>query len=213
MLDKFGSIDNTLILSKKNLNSVVDRLREIDKTRIQSQYNTIYIQNNTGSDINSMLSVLGVESELIYNPTTNLAAFINYPTFKGIVPNETTHKNRIAILLKSAKKKEIVEARISGVVAARVNILDEDHTFAEISDGTTQYLQSAASGSIQILSRETGTGVRLCLVLLGGIGELTYLYKTTSAESGGYITAKKLNSAGYKVGDDETFVVVPEITE
>jgi hypothetical protein len=213
MLDKFQSINDTLILSKANLNRLVDKLNAVDKMNFQSEYSTAFVQNLTGFDITSMLSIVGINSELIYNPQTNLAAFINYPTFKGVTPDSDLHENNFAILLSNAKQSQIVEARMTGISPVRVNIIDADHTFAELVTGVTGYLQSSESGSIQILSRQSGLGLKYCLVKLNGVGEITYLYKSTSDENSGFITAKKLNSAGYMTGDDETFVVVPEIDE
>ena len=49
----------------------------------------------------------------------------------------------------------------------QVNVSDEDHRYADISDAEPGYLASAEIGAAEILYKPSGTGVLWCLVRLG----------------------------------------------
>jgi hypothetical protein len=83
---------------------------------------------------------------------------------------------------------EIAECQLTGVCIARVNVTDEDHTFAVPTAGET-YFTSASSGEIQILDKiTTGTGVKECVVVLrcGGGGGFTPQIMRSLSEVDGY---------------------------
>jgi len=45
-----------------------------------------------------------------------------------------------------------------GNIAVQVNVIDENHDFADVKDGDITQLQSGVSGAAQILSNRTGPG-------------------------------------------------------
>ena len=75
----------------------------------------------------------------------------------------------IAVTLEAIPPGEIGEAAITGCVACQIDITDAGHTSAKGDDGTK--LMSAASGGVaSIVWKPSGTGVKWCVVLIGGGG-------------------------------------------
>lgn len=88
----------------------------------------------------------------------------------GDTPDGT---NGYGIVTKPLPDEQIGPCQVIGVCAALVNITSTSHSYARVKSGET-VLESAASGSIRIFYKPTGTGEKLCAVLLGG-GEVGML--------------------------------------
>ena len=83
------------------------------------------------------------------------------------------------MLSEPVRSNEIGRAYIAGVTPVRVNVIDANHTRADVEDGDATRLRSSpgggsGSGGAQILWKEDGTGEVWALVVLGA----------SSAESG-----------------------------
>lgn len=120
--------------------------------------NIVKCKNNVGTNL-TRGSVVDVGDYLLtglssYEPATlwfngDEPAGGHYAVFRGDVPDD-----------------EYGDAQLTGVCIARVDVVDEDHTFAVPTDGET-YFTSAAEGEIQILDKaSSGTGVKECVVVL-----------------------------------------------
>lgn len=127
-------------------------------------YLEVVIQNDTGGDL-SERDVVQVSYPVLY-PTTYVDDLQQEPAFVGIVP--TSASGTPAVLVEPIPNGSTGRAAIMGVAFVDVDITDAAHTSAKIKVGTTGNLESAAAGAgtATILWRETGTGVKLCAVLL-----------------------------------------------
>lgn len=128
------------------------------------QATTIFVQNNTSGDLDKG-AILGVSAPLI-TVAENLDGFLDGTPLVGIEPDHDEHEGKFVVLLDPIPSGEIGRAVISGLVAARVNITDTGHKWAECSTGSYA-LASGTSGSARIIASEGTTGeqwavVRLC---------------------------------------------------
>lgn len=87
------------------------------------------------------------------------------PVFNAGVPGYTFAG--VASLREPAGYFDVVEAITHGPAVVRVNVEDAAHRFATIAPGTL-YLTSNASFGVPILEKQTGTGLKLAVVMLGG---------------------------------------------
>lgn len=118
-----------------------------------------------------------------------------------------THR-QVRLTLEPIKKGEIGRAFIHGVCPAYVNMQSASDPFADITDGNTDHLTSAATGAAQILWAEGGTGNQWAIVRIGDVvqgliplnltqatgndgtdadGPATYTYNATNAITGATI--------------------------
>jgi len=127
-------------------------------------YLEVVVQNDTGGDL-SERDVVQVSYPVLY-PTTYVDDLQQEPAFVGITP--TSASGTPAVLVEPIPNGSTGRAAIMGVAFVDVDITDAAHTSAKIKVGTTGNLESAAAGAgtATILWRETGTGVKLCAVLL-----------------------------------------------
>lgn len=101
--------------------------------------------------------------------------------FEGV--DADTDKS-FGILTKGLADEEIGPCQVSGVCIAYVNVTSTSHRFAKLKEG--QYnLESAASGSVEILYKPSGTGELQCAVLLGMGSQGMLLGKPDSGISAG----------------------------
>jgi len=91
----------------------------------------------------------------------------------GVLPTTEDHAGgHFAIVVQGlaatgSSEGEFGYAVVSGVVKAWVNVTDEDHQFADVKDGDVTQLESGDTGSARIIAKDSGTGKKLCVVLLG----------------------------------------------
>ena len=128
---------------------------------------TVLIRNDTGDGL-PIASVVGLDAP-IWEPTTaeTTRTFQEFVAFKGVTPAAADHREAFAILLEPCGASEGAEAIVSGAVAVKIDVVHASHQYAEITDGQTGYLTSALSGPARILWRETGTGLKWAVVLMG----------------------------------------------
>ena len=156
---------------------------------------TILVRNDTGVD-QSQFSILGLNGPL-FEPT-NLQAFKNHPRIvKAIAPATGTHDNMFVVLAQPIAAGKMGRAYISGVYLAKVNVTDAGHAYATITDSETGYFTSGASGPVQILWKESGTGQKWAQIRLGGAANsgngACYIAKVQSSQTsrgGGYYNCK-----------------------
>jgi len=162
---------------------------------------TILVRNDTGVD-QSQFAILGLSGPL-FEPT-NLQAFKNHPRIvKGIAPATGTHDNKFVVLAQPIAAGKMGRAIISGVYLAKVNVTNADHDYATITNAQTGYFTSAASGPVQILWKETGTGEKWAQIIVRGTasGGANRRAKTQEAgQSDGKVSVKLLDAAGTETG-------------
>jgi len=150
-----------LRIPAETFNTFIDAARDF-KSRRQSrtresqvefrQTGIIPVKNNSGADRNRF-DVLGIDRP-IFTPADNLLSFQNQVSLVGVTPTEVDHLGRFVVLLEPVRTGAIGQACISGVCPIRLNVLDEEHEFAEIEEGCSENLQSATAGSGFILWKE-----------------------------------------------------------
>lgn len=132
----------------------------------------IRVLNGTGADL-GRCSVIGLDGP-VFTPSDNVNAFLRQPAFRGVLPEETAHKKRYAVLLDPASDGQFARAFLAGVCQVRVDMVDASHQFANIVAGVTGRLKSSRFGHAQILWTESDgsyygydTGEMWALVRLG----------------------------------------------
>ena len=131
-------------------------------------YTGILAQNSTTGVVNrwGVLSVAGV----VFTPsgaTGNATQqFQDQPVLSGGLP---TGGSAFVVAVEPIAAGKIGRVAVAGVVQAKVNITDAGHGFATAKDGDLSQLSSAASGEVQILWKESGTGAsKWAIVRFGG---------------------------------------------
>jgi len=100
-------------------------------------------------------------------PTSRPLDAIDEPLFLATTP---TAVGPFAILAGSLAPGEIGEGIIAGAAVVQINVSDPTHGFALPADGNSAALTSDSAGGVPILWKDTGTGLKWAVVLLGGGG-------------------------------------------
>jgi hypothetical protein len=160
----------------------------------------IRVQNDTGATL-ERFQVVGIGSPAIA-PTsdTEPAAFFSEWPMMASVPS-AAHRGSFAVMLDGAANGTLAIAKVAGDVLVKVDVTDETHRFAEVITGDVAKLSSGATGSAQILWKESGTGTKWALVRLGNetAGSVEYGSVSTSFTSGTQIELAPSDIAGVTV--------------
>ena len=128
----------------------------------------ISVKNTTGAAL-GRFAILGIATPTI-TKANDANQFYVRDLMDGIAPTATS---TIVITQTTLGANEIGRARVLGLARVQVDITDETHTHAVPTTSTSQ-LTSSASGPAKILHKASaGTGVKWCVVLLGGQGDST----------------------------------------
>ena len=140
-----------------------------DKKDIQSG-NLIYVKN-TSSEARKRFDIMGLGPPVI-SPTANQREFEARVMLQGVSPLVASHSTSFVILAEPLAKGRIGLAWVAGVCVVRVDVTDEALTHATIVDGVFSNLRTAEAGSIQILWKDLGTGIKWAVVHVsaGGAG-------------------------------------------
>ena len=125
----------------------------------------ILVRNNTGADLGKR-AIVGLGDSVI-SLTSNERQWKDEIVISGETPETGTHDTKYAVLLESIKDGKIGEAAVYGVTQVLLNVGNASHTHANIKDGETDYLETAASGTAEIIWKASGTGEKLGIVKLG----------------------------------------------
>jgi hypothetical protein len=165
----------TKALNADFLNNVVDRLtgftaplRTPKKTgeRFTSTLEA-YAVNNTAEEfpIYSIVRPTGVVPANL-NDTSKFLNFQDQPIFTVDVPTVTSASTPFVCLEPISPNGGVGRVAVTGLVVCRVNVIDEDHEYANITPLESGHLTSGVSGRSRILWKGTGTGVVNAAVLL-----------------------------------------------
>lgn len=142
--------------------------QETDKLSGQGlRNNPVLVKNSSGVNCNQS-EILGIDRPLI-SPALNLDEFRNRLGVTGVMPIADNHTERLVILAEPILKDAIGYGWISGVCQVKLDVSDEASLTAGIVDQNKATLK-AGEGSIPILWKESGVGVKWGLVRLGGGG-------------------------------------------
>ena len=125
--------------------------------RLEYDTNRITVKNSSGADRRR-----GEILEFTGSPLTDFSSGELWLT--GGSP---TLANGFGVLLNPIPNNKFgnKDCQVAGVCAALVNVTDATHKFAKVT-ASTYVLQSTASGAVRILHKPSGTGEKLCTVLL-----------------------------------------------
>ena len=112
----------------------------------------ILVKNGTADDLDRF-HVLGIDRP-IFTPGESLFSFQDQIAVVGITPTEDDHLGRFLVLQEPLRAGMIGRACVSGVTPVRLNVLEEEHDWADIEDGETDSLKTDTAGSAFILWKE-----------------------------------------------------------
>lgn len=112
----------------------------------------LLVKNDSGTDLNRF-EVLGIERPL-FLPSENLFSFQNQLAVIGGKPDEANHLGRFVVLQEPLRHGMIGRGLLSGVTPVRLNVMDEDHDWADVEQDETDSLKTNDSGSAFILWKE-----------------------------------------------------------
>lgn len=130
-----------------------------------SDAGVVHVRNDSGGDL-SRFQVLGIDSPVIA-PSDDELTFLNQVIVSGVTPDVDLHTNLFVVLLDSLGDGKIGRAVLSGLCPVVVDVSDEAHLYADVTDAQSGYLTSGTTGAAQILWKESGTGPVWALVRLG----------------------------------------------
>lgn len=153
------------------------RQLSIGQRRLTSTPNSTIVRVTNGTGIDLLRYDVVALDEPIFLPTDSLDAFLQAPTFKGVVPT-SAHAGRFGILLDAVPNAPNITARavVSGVCQVQIDVLDESDRFADVDNGEPSNLISGPTGAAEILWRQGDesepyyTGLQWALVRIGGGG-------------------------------------------
>ncbi len=113
---------------------------------------------------------------------TALARFVRDATIQSVRPIADEHTGRFGVAIEPIAEDKIGRVVFAGVVAARVNIQEIWHQYADVANSGGTTLQSKPNGSAQILwRRDTNqTGVQWAVVRVGKQADPAFLVKVPS---------------------------------
>jgi len=120
------------------------------------QTGIILVKNGTAYDL-ERFHVLGIDRP-IFTPGESLFSFKEQVAVGGTTPTEDDHLGRFLVLQEPLRAGMIGRACVSGVTPVRLNVLDEEHDWADIEDGETDSLKTDTAGSAFILWKEPPSG-------------------------------------------------------
>jgi len=191
--------------SAKLIGATVDAIRYVEHLQRSGGAGSGYAMRssgivsveNTTESVVDRHGVLGI-SNVWPTPDVNLSAFESFPLFYGVAPVAGTHEGNFAILLEPLAAGKIGTAILAGVCVAKVDVRNDDHIHAEIKNAETGYLESNLIGSCRILWKESGTGVKWCIVRLADV-EQTLRFEIKSGQTltpGGSVLGHPLTWTG-----------------
>lgn len=133
----------------------------------------VLIKNESGAS-RSRFDVLGISGPII-SRDDNDSEFKSRIALRGTTPTTATHAGKFAILAEPLIDDAIGRAHIAGVTIARVRMVNEAHTAADVDDGETAQLASGESGAVSLLWVEPvddrdDPEIAWCIIRFGGGG-------------------------------------------
>lgn len=129
----------------------------------------VLVKNASGQDC-FRYDILGVDDQaVVVDPDENEQEFLQRIVLSAVKPKDK-HKDSFCVLQEPAKDGTFCRAMLIGVTQAWVDIKAATDTHAEPKVDTIGNLVSGTSGIARILWKQSGTGVKLAILRLGGGG-------------------------------------------
>jgi hypothetical protein len=125
---------------------------------------TVLVRNDSGGD-RARYDVLAITG-VVFDPADAEDAFKNTPVLVGGTPADPQDLGRFVVLAAPCAAGAMAPAWIDGVCPAAVVVQNEDHRFADISDGECGFLESRDTGAAAILWKAAGTGQQWAMLQL-----------------------------------------------
>lgn len=123
----------------------------------------VRVRNDSGATRN-ILDVLIVENTPAITPTDNAEGFKVEPILVGTAVGSDLTK-AFVVLAQPLVSGAVGWAHCAGMFAARINVNDASHTYADLKTSDSTQLDSKASGGqARIIYKESGTGTKLAVV-------------------------------------------------
>lgn len=122
------------------------------------------IENTSASDVDRF-GILGIDG-LVFAPADDLDSFQSSFAMSGDTPATANHLGKFAVCLEPIPAGEVGRGVIADLIQVQVDVVDEDHAFADVLDGDNAKLQSSTDGSARIFAKESGTGTKWAVVSL-----------------------------------------------
>jgi hypothetical protein len=167
MGDPFQKVQrgDRLRIPAETFNTFIDAAKDF-RSRTQNRSRTtqpefppagfILVKNGTTSDLDRF-HVLGIDRP-IFTPAESLFGFQDQLAVVGVTPDDEDHLGRFLVLQEPLRVGMIGRACVSGVTPVRLNVLDEEHDWADIEAGETDSLKTDTAGSAFILWKEPPGG-------------------------------------------------------
>jgi len=163
MGDPFKKVQrgDPLRISAETFNTFIDAAKDF-RARTQNrgtqhqpelhQSGIVLVKNGSGDDL-SRFEVLGIDRPIIL-PSENLLSFQNQLAFIGVKPDEAEHYGRFIVLQEPLRAGMIGRGLLSGITPIQLNVLDEEHEWADVEQDETDSLKTDDAGSAFILWKE-----------------------------------------------------------
>lgn len=199
MADPLGSVaagqPSPLVNKLGTVNAVLDACRAVRatgrgtaagamKVEPEKAHCVVWVRNDTGGSL-AAFSVVALGTPVI-SAVDYPHEVRQQPVFPGAAPAANT--DAFAVLLEPAATSAIVRAAVVGVVPVDLSVTDAAHGYAEPAATVTATLASASTGPAKVIWKESGTGTKRAVVLLGSDSsgtrvipvELTSTYDATT---------------------------------
>jgi hypothetical protein len=141
----------------------------------------VLVRNGSGANLDRF-AVLGIDAALI-PPADNPDGFAARVALAGVAPAAAHLGGRFAILVEPVADGAIGRACVGGCTVLKLNVGSAGDWFADAEAGTTAALVSGATGPVQILWKEAGTGSgKWAVGRFGGGGSFTLSYGKLTAD-------------------------------
>jgi hypothetical protein len=190
--------------------AVKDNNNFLSATNKNSDSRKVIVQNNSGGNLDKF-EILGISAPYV-TPTDNETDFQNRITIVGITPDIDDHKGKFIVLQEPIPNGKIGRGILAGETIVKINVIDEDHNYAEVTDSQSGYLTSTDSGSARILWKKSGTGQVWAYIRIGDSYPPVLFGVVSSPPTSGEaeITLYTVNDDGSKTSTDITITgVIP----
>jgi hypothetical protein len=149
------------------------------------QPSIVQVKNNSGAAV-PRFGALGLDGPL-FLPPDNVDEFKRVRVFSGVTPIAYTHRVRFVVLREPLAEDVIGTAWLGGAAQVKLSIIDAAQSLATVKDADATQLETTWGEGVPILWKESGTGTKWALVLLGtfdvGTGQYMGMNLTTTAQN------------------------------
>lgn len=128
----------------------------------------LLVLNDTGGDLTDEFPILRLDVP-VYTISDNAQAPYNGVSFKAKAPDGVTSGNFV-VMQGKCPTGQMRPAVVQGATWCKVNVTDAGHGYAVAASGDTAKAVSDAATGARILWKESGTGTKWAVVLIGGGG-------------------------------------------